>query len=630
MGSGGIFSEHINMQLAAAALIGLCIFTLIFEEGTQRLERAFAHAPHYTDMIQKVWRELMILGFISLMVVLANEFQLIHNHDMFLAFEFSHLLIFGVSMFYTVTAVVTANRLAYTEAQWYRIANLDTNLLVDRLEEVLNARSADDNAWKGFAPLWQSLILDMVKVVDRWEDAEWKMCRLLFLREFGLGNDFDYSKYMKMRLHHKLSHSLHVHPTTWSLVCGFSALFYLIKYVTNHLDDSHAITAEDASAQASDAVSSLGTLQSDTVLMRNDTNVTEFMGHTSLTEDESVLAIFIPAMFGWILLGSQCFVLYKVKIAIHKTIKAKGCPNVHELPETLRKINAEVEMKYQIPRMWVFADSGDDFVEALIEEMEMKFFASGDVISEVGCTLESLVIFGHGGCDIKTQDGRLIGNLGKGDYIGEASLLRPEDQSTSIIAKDDVTIFTLNKSSLTILQDFFPSAVQRLLEFGEQKYKSSFGLEAPPDDGVLKEWQDKLQAKQQQMQDNSADLMAATMAGKAKSSARQAAAQAGKAAMVATYRTAKNATKKVVKSVGLPGSGHGVEAGHGNPDRMTGADEIMSKHTAHTYAEISEIALLFNCFTLGYWLMHLMPVVIPTYFAGTIPSILAHVMVLLP
>ena len=52
----------------------------------------------YTDMIQKVWRELMILGFISLMVVLANEFQLIHNHDMFLAFEFSHLLIFGVDV----------------------------------------------------------------------------------------------------------------------------------------------------------------------------------------------------------------------------------------------------------------------------------------------------------------------------------------------------------------------------------------------------------------------------------------------------------------------------------------------------------------------------------------------------
>ena len=126
--------------------------------------------------------------------VLSQEFHLIHDHDSFLAFEFAHLLIFGVSMFYTMTAVVTANRLAYTETQWQRIANLDTNTLVDRLEEALKKRSDQGKQWKGFGPLWHSLLLDIVKVVDRWEDGEWKMCRLIFLREFGLGNDFDFSK----------------------------------------------------------------------------------------------------------------------------------------------------------------------------------------------------------------------------------------------------------------------------------------------------------------------------------------------------------------------------------------------------------------------------------------------------
>jgi hypothetical protein len=202
--------------------------------------------------------------------VLSQEFNLIHDRDSFLAFEFAHLLIFGVSMFYTMTAVVTANRLAYTETQWQRIANLDTNTLVDRLvggplsrpslpvrsiefcivclvcrplplllllllpppppllpplllpllllllppplpllpppllllllllllpqEEALKKRSDQGKQWKGFGPLWHSLLLDIVKVVDRWEDGEWKMCRLIFLREFGLGNDFDFSK----------------------------------------------------------------------------------------------------------------------------------------------------------------------------------------------------------------------------------------------------------------------------------------------------------------------------------------------------------------------------------------------------------------------------------------------------
>eukprot|EP01050_Picozoa_sp_SAG11_P047704 SAG11_NODE_25136_length_363_cov_0.950758_2_plen_44_part_01 len=44
-------------------------------------------------MLSKVYRELMILGFISLAVVLSNEFGIFaHYHDELIHFEFSHLL----------------------------------------------------------------------------------------------------------------------------------------------------------------------------------------------------------------------------------------------------------------------------------------------------------------------------------------------------------------------------------------------------------------------------------------------------------------------------------------------------------------------------------------------------------
>jgi Ca2+-binding EF-hand superfamily protein/CRP-like cAMP-binding protein len=575
-------------------------------------------------MIQKVWRELMILGFISLIVVLANEWHLIGNHDLFLAFEFSHLLIFGVSMFYTITAIVTAHRLSYTEAQWKRIANLDTNLLVDQLEEKLKERADDDNHWTGYAPLWHSLMLDVVKVVDRWEDAEWKMCRLLFLREFGLGNDFDYSKYLKLRLHHKLSHSLHVHPTTWSLVCGISLLFYVVKFVMSE-DDQNAVEA------TSGAMGSLSSLSQDVIFNETETNTTEITKpYKTMTKTQSMLAIVVPSVLGWLLLGMQSFVLYKVKVAIHKMLKLKGCNNVHDLPELLRTVNAEVEMKYQIPRMWVFAESGDSFVDRLMSHMEMKFYVKDDVVSAEGSVLSSLIIFGHGECDVKGANGAVMGQLSQGDYIGEPALLRDEAQSTSVVATGDVTVFTLPRSSLLLMKDDYPAAIQRILEFGEQKYKATYGLDAPADDGLLKGWVEELEAIQDRMREEAAEIMAQTMATKAQTGVRKQAAAAGKAALLAGYRTAKNGAKMAVKATGLPGSGHAVEHGHGNPDRMSGADEIMTRHTAHTYTELSEIALLFNCFTLGYWLMHIMPVVIPTYFSGFFTSMLAHIMVLLP
>jgi hypothetical protein len=133
------------------------------------------------------------------------------------------------------------------------------------------------------------------------------------------------------------------------------------------------------------------------------------------------------------------------------------------------------------------------------------------------------------------------------------------------------------------------------------------------------------------LQEDASAVMKSTMAAQGKTNVRSMAAAKGKAAIAAGFKQGKKLAQKAVKAAGLPGSGHGVVHGsHHTVDRMTGADDIMSRHTAHTYGEISEITLLFNCFTLAYWLMHLMPVVIPTYFGSLTSTVFAHIMVLTP
>lgn len=44
----------------------------MFEDLIQRLERRLESLEHYMAVLDKVYRELMILGFISLGVVFAN------------------------------------------------------------------------------------------------------------------------------------------------------------------------------------------------------------------------------------------------------------------------------------------------------------------------------------------------------------------------------------------------------------------------------------------------------------------------------------------------------------------------------------------------------------------------------
>jgi len=107
--------------------------------------------------------------------------------------------------------------------------------------------------------------------------------------------------------------------------------------------------------------------------------------------------------------------------------------------------------------------------------------------------------------------------------------------------------------------------------------------------------------------------------------------------------TATNPTKLAIglaKIAGLPGTGlivkddghgHGHGHGHGQLDKMEDADHIMTQAKKHFLEEITEITMLFNCFTLGYYCLHCGPVIIPINFHNSVfQAIGAHGVILFP
>ena len=64
-GGGIIFSPDLSMQLAAFMFVLILLFTLAWEEGTDALEVMLMEQPHFLAMLSKIYRELMILGFIT-------------------------------------------------------------------------------------------------------------------------------------------------------------------------------------------------------------------------------------------------------------------------------------------------------------------------------------------------------------------------------------------------------------------------------------------------------------------------------------------------------------------------------------------------------------------------------------
>lgn len=70
----------------------------------------------------------------------------------------------------------------------------NTDEMIEKLEAEISAGKGDA---KGFKPIWKSTL--NIWSVDIWEDCTWKALRLMFLREFDLGVEFDYSKYVTMK-----------------------------------------------------------------------------------------------------------------------------------------------------------------------------------------------------------------------------------------------------------------------------------------------------------------------------------------------------------------------------------------------------------------------------------------------
>ena len=622
-----------------------------------------------------MYRELMILGFISFGVVLCNvslvprllkarpnefltntrmnacaqEFNLIHNHSAFIAFEFSHLLIFGVSMIYVLTTVVQSKRLSFTNDEWQRIAKLDPNELVEKLDVITDEMKAKGATEDSFWPLWTSMFMPGV---DVWEDTEWKILRLIFLKEFDLGTEFDYSKYVKRKLNTKLTHSLHVHPSTWGLVCIFAATIWVGGSATSFANGEDGLPQRRSLATVQeyqcecwheDGIDSIHNPNYEQLahIRLNDSglveNCTEYIPPDGISRTGAALGVAFPAVLGWFLLAMQGFVVWHTKSALHNVLKLKGCSTATDLPLFLRSLDAQVEMRQQLPHIPMFGGAGDDFIDDVMDRLSLRFYNHGEKIFDEGDAGSSMFFICKGFTDVVSvsEGNKVIGSLQPGDYTGEMAILLDQPRSKAIVARTKCAIFELTRADLLdgFLKDEYPKAVARMLDFAERRRQASLAGKWDKQQSLRKEDEDmvaehsnrmkELQRAQQvsteqhetEFPDGGVSLEAMGNLGKNAAGALTKGAGALAGGVLANpIQTTIKVTKTVAGAAGFPGMGgpkpHSGAHHHAHADRMEGADSIMPHERTHLYEELCEISLLFNCFTFGYYFLHIMPVVI--------------------
>jgi hypothetical protein len=191
--AGQIFNGNINAQATAWMMVYMLLFAVAWEAGTGWLEKRTEDNKAHSEMLGKVARELMILGFIAFMIILMKELSILHwNPETLHVFEFCDLLVSICVLIYVANCAISSFTMAATQRQWDRMSMVQTSVIMDKVSSYI--KGLDNSVWKRFKHR-------MPFIPSRWRyEADFKVMQLLFERKFHLPLHFDYVEYMKLVL----------------------------------------------------------------------------------------------------------------------------------------------------------------------------------------------------------------------------------------------------------------------------------------------------------------------------------------------------------------------------------------------------------------------------------------------
>lgn len=118
----------------------------------------------------------------------------------------------------------------------------------------------------------------------------------------------------------------------------------------------------------------------------------------------------------------------------------------------------------QIP---FFASLNEQDHQELIQHIECQLYPANYVIFKEGDDGEKMYLIRRGSVVVSKQrtDGKpadLIANIGPGQFFGEMALISNEKRNATVIAQEEIEVFTLSKSDLFTLLENNPDMAGRV------------------------------------------------------------------------------------------------------------------------------------------------------------------------
>ncbi|KAJ8550282.1 hypothetical protein ON010_g10788 [Phytophthora cinnamomi] len=230
MADGSLFQVGENVEfwrvLVHLSILAFCL--VLFEKALHRMEHKFPASDKYQHMLKKVYRELMVLGLISLGLKILKENPDIDSYSKpMLAFQVADLTIFflALALILQSTAVFLLLR-----NQNDRADRAELMRTVDLVELVNSTENAKD-AMPSFVRTLLCCGRESKKKTYVKKLVELRLLRRLFLRRFGFPQLFPFAKYLSRAQANQISHMIEVEPSMWVVllavawgICGLLKL----------------------------------------------------------------------------------------------------------------------------------------------------------------------------------------------------------------------------------------------------------------------------------------------------------------------------------------------------------------------------------------------------------------------
>ena len=202
------------------SLICVIAFIIIFEYSTGFIEFVLGSSSLYMRMVQKIYKELMMMGIISFILTMYEAVQddlSKSRQEWLLAVDVAHYFLFYLAIFFVCHAIYLI-RLSVMTSKYYNTYTLSS------VEETLESLMALSKNW------FQRTVYMIFPTQLRYK-VEFKLIQLLFSDAYDVPTEFDFAAYLSSCYARYAFKIIDIGFFEWSIVIAAVTVNYLrIRY----------------------------------------------------------------------------------------------------------------------------------------------------------------------------------------------------------------------------------------------------------------------------------------------------------------------------------------------------------------------------------------------------------------